>query len=84
MRVAKAGDTMTGKLQMSGNLVHGLPTTYPPSYSGDEATSWSQAVGLARDVVGNLADATQPQNAATKNYADTQDSLQVAKAVDTL
>ena len=74
---------MTGKLQMSGNLVHGLPTTYPPTYSGDEATSWSQAVGLVRDAVGNLADPTKPQNVATKKYADAQDSLRVAKAGDT-
>ena len=43
--VLKAGDTMTGELAMSGICVPGLPTTYPPLYSGDEATSWGQAVG---------------------------------------
>lgn len=41
---------------MGGNLV------YPPLYSGNEATSWSQVVSLAQDAVGNLA---------TKNYVDT-------------
>ena len=48
-RLLKAGDNMTGNLQMSGNLVHGLPIDYPPLYSGDEAVSWSQAVGLVQD-----------------------------------
>ena len=29
-KVSKSGDTMTGHLNMSGNLIIGLPTTYPP------------------------------------------------------
>ena len=29
-KVSKSGDTMTGHLNMSGNLSIGLPTTYPP------------------------------------------------------
>ena len=50
LRVLKAGDTMSGVLQMGGNLVRGLPTTYPPVYQGDEATSWGQ-VGLTLDAI---------------------------------
>ncbi len=75
---------MSGVLQMGGNLVRGLPTTYPPLYQGDEVTSWAQAVGLAQDAVGNLQDPTDPQNAATKNYVDTRDDLRVLKAGDTM
>ena len=29
-KVSKSGDTMTGHLNMSGNLIIGLPKTYPP------------------------------------------------------
>ena len=48
LRVLKAGDTMTGELQMGGNMIRGLPQVYPPSdYLGDEAVSWSQIVRLA-------------------------------------
>ena len=49
LRVFKAGDTMSGDLALGGNLLSGLPTTYPPLYSGDEAVSWSQAVDYVRD-----------------------------------
>ena len=54
--VLKAGDTMTGDLAMIGNLVSGLPTTYRPLYSGDEATSWGQTVGLVSDAVNILVE----------------------------
>lgn len=50
-RVLKTGDNMTGTLQMNGNLVRGLPRDYPPMYTGDEAISWEQAVGLIQDAV---------------------------------
>ena len=43
LRVLKAGDTMTGELQMGENMIRGLPQVYPPSdYLGDEAgpRSW--------------------------------------------
>jgi hypothetical protein len=49
--VLKAGDTMSGELQMSGNLVRGLPTTYPPPYYGDEAAAWEQVVGITSDAL---------------------------------
>ena len=49
LRVLKAGDAMTGDLQMGGNLVTGLPKGYPPhDYQGDEAPSWFQVVALVR------------------------------------
>jgi hypothetical protein len=49
--VLKAGDTMSGELQMSGNLVRGLPTAYPPTYHGDEAASWEQVVGITLEAL---------------------------------
>jgi len=49
LRVLKAGDTMTGDLNMSEKLIRGLPTTSPPLYHGDEATSWSQTTSLVID-----------------------------------
>ena len=56
-KVSKSGDTMTGHLNMSGNLIIGLPTTYPPiTYVGDEATSWDQTVGLVQDAANILVD----------------------------
>ena len=73
LRVLKVGDTMRGTLQMSGILVHGLSTSYPPLYKGDEAASWAQVTGIVKDAT---------TNAATKNYVDTQDSLQVLKSGD--
>ena len=45
-RVLKSGDTMSGNLDMGKKLVYGLPTDYPPSYSGDEAVSWVQSISL--------------------------------------
>ena len=52
LRVLKAGDTMTGELQMGGNMIRGLPQVYPPSdYLGDEAISWSQVVRLTREAL---------------------------------
>ena len=52
LRVLKAGDTMTGELQMGGNMIRGLPQVYPPSdYLGDEAISWSQVVRLLREAL---------------------------------
>ena len=56
-KVSKSGDTMTGDLDMEGNLIRGLPTTYPPiTYVGDEATSWDQTVGLVQDAASILVD----------------------------
>ena len=52
LRVLKAGDTMTGELQMGGNMILGLPQVYPPSdYLGDEAVSWSQIIRLLREAL---------------------------------
>ena len=67
LRVLKAGGTMSRALQMSGNLVCGLPMSYPPLYTRDEAVSWAQEAGIVKDATTNLMDSTDPQNAATKN-----------------
>ena len=49
LRVLKTGDTMSGDLSLGGHVARGLPTSYPPLYEGDEAVSWSQALGLVSD-----------------------------------
>ncbi len=42
--VAKSGDTLTGNLNMDGNVIKGLSTSQP--LSDDEAVSWGQTVSL--------------------------------------
>ena len=51
--VKKSGSTMSGDLLMQANLIRGLPVKYPPTYTGDVAVSWRQAVGLFQDSVGD-------------------------------
>ena len=49
--VENAGSTMTGDLHMSGKLVRGLPTVYPPlppQYTDDSAVCWTQSVQLTQ------------------------------------
>ena len=75
LHVLKVSDTMRGALQMSGNLMHSLSTSYPPLYKGDEAASWAQVTGIVKDAT---------TNAATKKKVDAQDSLQVLKSGDTM
>ena len=39
----RSGGRMTGNINMRGNLIKGLPTSYSPQdYNGDEAVSWHQ------------------------------------------
>ena len=54
-RVKTGGDTMSGDLDMDGNLVKGLPTE-APTYVGDEAVSWAQAVRLVGDASDTLVE----------------------------
>ena len=71
--VEKAGSTMTGDLNMSGKLVRGLPTVYPPlppQYTDDSAVCWTQAVQLTQDAIINTPTPTLPQNAANKHRAN--------------
>ena len=73
--VEKAGSTMTGDLHMSGKLVRGLPTVYPPlppQYTNDSAVCWTQSVQLTQDAITNTPTPTLPQNAANKEYVDAQ------------
>ena len=71
-------------LNMTGNLVKGLPVNYPAvAYVGNEAVSWTQAVGLVADATTN--NATVPvndNNLANKEYVDEQNALKVSKAGD--
>ena len=59
--VKKSESTMNGDLLMRGIAISRLPVEYPPTYTGDEAVSWQQAVRLVQDLVGNLP---------TKDYID--------------
>lgn len=84
-KVSKAGDTMSGDLNMGGKLVRGLPVNYPPLYVGNEAVSWTQAVGLVTDATTNNATVPTGNNYLTnKKYVDDQDALKVNKAGDTM
>ena len=56
LRVLKAGDTMSGDLDMGGQLVRGLPRDLRP-YKSDEATSWNQVVTTAGDAFEAAVDA---------------------------
>ena len=61
LRVLKAGDAMTGELQMGGNVIRGLPQVYPPSgYLGDEAISWSEVVRLLREALETWENSKSP------------------------
>ena len=59
LRVLKAGDTMSGDLDMGGQLVRGLPRDLRP-YKGDEATSWNQVVRTAADAFEAAVDRRKP------------------------
>ena len=59
LRVLKAGDTMSGDLDMGGQLVRGLPRDLRP-YKGDEATSWNQVVRTAADAFEAAVDRHKP------------------------
>ena len=59
LRVLKAGDTMSGDLDMGGQLVRGLPRDLRP-YKGDEATSWNQVVRTAADAFEAAVDKRKP------------------------
>jgi len=71
-KVLVSGDAMGGDLNMSGNLVKGLPVNYPPvAYAGNEAVSWTQAVGLVADATTNNASASvNDTNLTNKKYVD--------------
>ena len=41
LRILKAGDTMTGELNMNNNMIRGLPSSFRrSSHTADEAVSW--------------------------------------------
>lgn len=80
-----SGGTMTGDINMGGKLVRGLPTAYPPLYSGNEAISWAQLVGMVTDsTTNNNTVPTGPNYLTNKQYVDAQDALRVLKAGDTM
>jgi hypothetical protein len=76
-----SGGTMTGELNMGGQLVRGLPTDYPPYYSGDEALSWSQTLRLINDfTTNNTIFPEGPLYLTNKQYVDGQDSQALLKS----
>jgi len=80
-----SGGTMTGDINMAGQLVRGLPSTYPPPYSGDEALSWSQILGLIHNTTTNNGTVPAgPLYLTNKQYVDEQDALRMLKVGDTM
>jgi len=58
--VSKAGDTMTGILNMNGQAITNLPVDYPPTtYLGSESSSWSQVTQLVNAEVQNAIKKTK-------------------------
>jgi hypothetical protein len=70
---------MTFDLNMSGNSVKGMPVNCPSMYAGNEAVSWTQAVGLITNVTNNAAIHVGDSNLTNKNYVDVQDVLKESK-----
>ena len=69
--------------KMGDNLVKGLPLTYPPTYIGNEAVSWAQALELITNATTNSATVTASDNYLTnKKYAVEQNVLKVSKPGD--
>ena len=59
LHVLKAGDTMSGDLDMRGRLVRGLPKDLR-SHKGDEATSWNQVVKTTSSAFEAAVDRRKP------------------------
>ena len=73
---------MTGDLNMSGNLVKGLPVNFPPTCVGNEAVSWTQALGLLVDSTkNNAAVPVGDNNSTNKKYVDEQAVLKVSQVM---
>jgi len=98
LKVAKAGDTMSGALAMGTNKITGLGT---PTVSTDASTkayvdtadalkvakagdSMTGALAMGTNKITGMGDPTSAQDAATKTYVDTADALKVAKAGDSM
>jgi hypothetical protein len=48
-KILNNGDTMTGDSNMSGYLVKDLFVNYRPTFVGNEAAGWAQALELVTD-----------------------------------
>ena len=71
LRVLKAGDTMTGDLDMGGQLVRGLPKNLR-DYKSDEATSWNQitkTVAMRKPVITIWAEQNGPLTAGNREWS---------------
>jgi hypothetical protein len=73
LKVAKTGDTMTGTLTLANGLILN-PNSPPVAPAG---------IDMNGGTIGNLADPVNPQDAATKNYIDTQSYVPIAGGVMT-
>ena len=98
LKVAKAGDSMTGSLVMGTNKITGLGN---PTNAQDASTktytdtndalkvnksgdTMSGSLALGANKVTGVGDPTNSQDASTKNYTDTNDALKVTKSGDTM
>ena len=98
LKVAKAGDTMSGALAMGTNKITGLGN---PTNAQDAATktyvdaadalkvakagdSMTGPLAMGTNKVTGMGNPTDAQDATTKTYVDTADALKVAKAGDTM
>ena len=71
LRVLKAGDTMTGDLDMGGRLVRGLPKDLR-EYKGDEAASLNQVaqtVAMRKPVITVWAEQNGPLTAGEREWS---------------
>ena len=49
----KTGETFSGNINMGGNKILNMSTSYPPS-NNNQAVSWTQALTLVTDAIGTL------------------------------
>jgi hypothetical protein len=98
LKVAKAGDSMTGALAMGSNKITGLGT---PTLSADATTktyvdtadslklnlaggTMSGAINMGGTAITNLLTPSAGNDAANKTYTDTNDALKVSKSGDSM
>ena len=73
LHVLKAGDSMTGNLDMSGKRIIGLPTDAPTTQS--DAASIAQIAKVVTDTMTNLNQVpSMPLHVTNKQYVDAQDA----------
>ena len=81
-RFKRSGGQMTGNINMRGNLIKGLPTSYSPQdYNGDEAISWRQSATLDNDSLRDHPTVEQINTMITESVSDRSTINQVAEMI---